>query len=193
MESFQFFIVRALLFAPTVSVSSTDLWQTSGLRSRKHGNLQTPGQGQQQNRVNQVNLNTRRPTEAVCSFSILPFLPSFALSSTLSFFTYFFPEFSERWCPPAAAETCPLKKRAVDSGGRCLMCLRWVGVCRHAQLSRSVRLCGLSMASEEPHWPVRGSWLETGAWQKSEGVELTHEEQEVELQGEREKSRSSRD
>lgn len=50
------------LFAPTVSVSSTDLWRTCGLCSRKHGNLQTPGQGQQQNPLNQVNLNTNSPS-----------------------------------------------------------------------------------------------------------------------------------
>lgn len=39
-------------------VSSTDLWLTCGPRSRKHSNLQTPGEGQQQSPVNQVNLNT---------------------------------------------------------------------------------------------------------------------------------------
>lgn len=39
-------------------MSSTDLWLTCGPRSRKHSNLQTPGEGQQQSPVNQVNLNT---------------------------------------------------------------------------------------------------------------------------------------
>lgn len=157
------------LFAPTVSVSSTDLWRTCGLRSRKHGNLQTPGQGQQQNPLNQVNLNTNSPSVLPqhgqqkqsaafhCRLRTLHFLhlplffPSVPLSLLLSFIPplsstppsfllFFLPRVQWAVVPPPAAATCPSKKRAVDSNGRCLMRLPWVGICRHAQLSRSVRL-----------------------------------------------------
>lgn len=161
------------MFASTVSVSSTDSLQTCGQRSRKHGDLQTPGQGQQQNPVNQVNLNTnscsalpqhgqqkqsadfhRRPRGKLflhpCltfffpslppSFS--PILPSFSLFSTPrhSFLLFFLPRAQRAVVSPPAAETCPSKKRAVDSGGRCLMRLPPVGLCRRVQLSRPVRL-----------------------------------------------------
>lgn len=119
---------QILSFAPTVTVSSTDLWQTCGLRSRKHSNLQTPGQSQQQNPVNQVNLNTnsssapprhgqqkqsaafhRRPRRPPflhpCFTFFFPPLPSFSfILPSLSFspllpsFLYFLPEFRGLLC-----------------------------------------------------------------------------------------------
>lgn len=119
------------VFAPTVSVSSADLWQTCDLRSRKHGNLQTPGQSQQQNPVNQVNLNklflcsSTPPPEAVRSppaQASIPALPSsFSPSLLHSLLLFFLPRVQRTFVSPSAAETCPSKKRAVDGNSRCLM------------------------------------------------------------------------